>query len=57
MSDSSKKKSRKAPQQARQPYQAPDFINSLAFERKSLACVPASRNASPVFPANCSMQS
>ena len=57
MSDSSKKKSKKAPRQARQAYEAPDFINSLAFERKSLACVPATRNANPVFPANCSMQS
>ena len=41
----------------RRPYVAPDFMSSLAFERKSLACNPATRNASPAFPALCSMQS
>jgi hypothetical protein len=41
----------------RRPYEAPDFFSSLAFERKSLACSPATRNASPDFPTFCSMQS
>ena len=41
----------------RRPYCAPDFESSLAFERKSLACVPATRNASADFPSLCSMQS
>ena len=44
-------------QDERRPYKAPDFMSSLAFERKSLACNPATRNASPAFPALCSMQS
>jgi hypothetical protein len=57
MSKKDKKKTQKASTRSRLPYEAPDFINSLAFERQSLACAPASRNASPVFPASCSMQS
>ena len=44
-------------QDERRPYEAPAFMSSLAFERKSLACNPATRNASPVFPTLCSMQS
>ena len=50
-------KSEKNKAAKRRPYCAPDFESSLAFERKSLACVPATRNASPNFPALCSMQS
>ena len=57
MAKKSKKKTEKVTARARQAYEAPGFINSLAFERQSLACAPASRNASPVFPASCSMQS
>ena len=50
-------KSEKTKVAKRRAYCAPDFESSLAFERKSLACVPATRNASPNFPALCSMQS
>ncbi len=57
MSKKEKKQSAKAPTPARRVYEAPGFLSSLAFERQSLACAPASRNASPVFPASCSMQS
>ena len=52
-----KKIAAKSKRAKRRPYSAPDFESSLAFERKSLACVPATRNASPDFPALCSMQS
>ena len=56
MTNKDKRKQTKAIKE-RRPYTAPDFESSLAFERKSLACVPATRNASPDFPALCSMQS
>ena len=57
MAKKNKQQSQNIRQDERRPYEAPAFMSSLAFERKSLACNPATRNASPAFPTLCSMQS
>ncbi|MCA9537283.1 MAG: hypothetical protein KC620_00260 [Myxococcales bacterium] len=44
------------PKKKRRPYEKPDFLPSLAFERTSLACAGVKNTAG--FPVgNCSMQS
>lgn len=45
-----------AGKKAKRPYERPDFISSLAFERQALSCAGCLNQAmSP--PAFCSMQS
>ncbi len=56
MSKTKDEKDQKRGRKARRDYQAPDFLASLAFERRSLSCGGNLTN-SPVFPQNCGLQS
>jgi len=49
-----KVQSKAEPKAERRPYEKPDFLSSMAFERASLACGPV-KNTAPFL--GCSMQS